>query len=65
MMKIRITGTSCQVEKMLMELITEWDNLERWALKYYSSNEKALLAASEKERLMQKLMEVREANAEG
>lgn len=61
MVRIKIGGTCDPLERLLMQLVEDWDELERWALRYYSDNGKAMMAREEKERLLARIQEIREA----
>lgn len=61
MVRIKIGGTCDPLERLLMQLVQDWDELERWAFRYYSTDEKAKIAREEKEKLLAKIQEIREA----
>ena len=61
MVRIKIGGTCDPLERLLMQLVQDWDELERWAFRYYSTDEKAKIAREEKEKLLAKIQENREA----
>lgn len=60
MIRIQLGGTCDPLERLLMQLVEDWDELERWALRYYSDNGKAMMAREEKEKLLEKIQEIRE-----
>lgn len=60
MVRIKICGTCDSLERLLMHLVEDWDELERWAFRYYSTDEKAKIAREEKEKLLAKIQEIRE-----
>lgn len=64
MIKIQLHGTTDPLERLLMRLVEDWDELERWAFRYYSTDEKAKIARAEKDKLLAKLQEIREAGEE-
>lgn len=39
MVRIKIGGTCDPLEPLLMQLVQDWDELERWAFRYYSTDE--------------------------
>ena len=64
MVRIKIGGTCDPLERLLMRLVEDWDELERWAFRYYNTEEKVKIAREEKEKLLEKIQEIREgANA--
>lgn len=65
MLKIKINGTTDAFERLLLNLVEDWDELERWMLRYGSDANKVTLAAEEKEKLLAKIQEIRRAESEG
>lgn len=59
MMKIQIGWTTGQIERLLLDLIAEWDELARWAVKNTVSTDKVQIAREEKDKLLAKLTELR------
>lgn len=52
MVRIKIGGTCDPLERLLMQLVQDWDELERWAFRYYSTDEKAKIAREMENRFM-------------
>lgn len=64
MLKIRINGMSDPLERLLMQLVEDWDELERWAIKNQTCKEQMQTIREEKGQLLAKIQEIREgANA--
>lgn len=59
MIRIQLDGTSKRMERALLEMAAEWDEMERWLLRTFSDNEKARIAGEEKEKLLEKIREMR------
>lgn len=59
MIKIQFGMTTGQIERLLLDLIAEWDELARWAVKNTVSTDKVQIAREEKDKLLAKLTELR------
>ena len=64
MVKIRIGGTVDPLERMLMDLVADWDELERWMIRYGGDQSKAFMAGEEKTKLLEKIAALRNAEKE-
>lgn len=64
MVRIRIIGTHDPLERLLMDLIADWDELERWLMRYGGDERKAVMAGEEKEKLLEKIAALRSAEKE-
>lgn len=65
MMKLQIGWTTGQIERLLMDLIAEWDELARWAVKNGVSADKVQVAREEKDKLLAKLTEIKQMEKAG
>lgn len=63
MLKIRINGTNDPLERLLMQLVEDWDELERWAIKNQTCKEQMQTIREEKGMLLAKIQEIRETGA--
>ena len=61
MVRIHIGGTSDQLERLLMNLVADWDEVIRWAVKNNYCDERLKIARAEKERMLASITELREA----
>lgn len=60
MMKIQFGGTVDPLERMLMALVEDWDEIERWAIKNNYCDERLKIAREEKESLLASITILRE-----
>lgn len=65
MVRIHIGGTSDQLEKLLMNLVADWDEIERWAIRNGYTDERLTIAKDEKEKLLARIAMMREAAKAG
>ena len=65
MIKIQFGMTTGQIERLLLDLIAEWDELARWAVKNTVSTDKVQIAREEKDKLLAKLTELRAMDKAG
>lgn len=65
MMKLQIGWTTGQIERLLLDLIAEWDELARWGIKNGVSNDKVKIARDEKDKLLNKLTEIKQMEKAG
>lgn len=59
MIKIQLGWTTDQLERLLMTLVEEWDELERWAIRNGAGMDKVKVASGEKDKLLAKISEIR------
>lgn len=64
MIRIQLGGTCDPLERLLMQLVQDWDELERWAIKNQTCKEQMQTIREEKEQLLAKIQEIREAGRE-
>lgn len=64
MVRIRINGTNDPLERLLMQLVQDWDDLERWAIKNQTCKEQMQTIREEKGMLLKKIQEIRQAGKE-
>ena len=64
MIRIQLVGTSDPLERLLMDLIADWDELERWMIRYGGDESKAVMAGEEKTKLLEKIAALRSAEKE-
>lgn len=64
MVRIKIGGTSDPLERLLMQLVEDWDELERWAIKNQTCKEQMQTIREEKGQLLAKIQEIRETGKE-
>lgn len=65
MMKIQLGGTVDPLERMLMALVEDWDEIERWAIKNNYCDERLKIAREEKESLLASITILRETERMG
>jgi len=65
MMKIQLGGTVDPLERMLMALVEDWDEIERWAIKNNYCDERLKIAREEKESLLASITILRETERVG
>lgn len=53
MIRIQFGGTMDQMERKLMEMMEEWDDLLRWAIRNGFGGEKAQMIQKEKDKILQ------------
>lgn len=58
MVKIRIGATVDPLEKLLMNLVADWDELERWLLRY-GGTDRAKIAGEQKAAMLDKLAAIK------
>lgn len=62
MIRIQLGGTNDPLERLLMVLAEGWDEMERWALRNNYCDKRLDIAREEKERLLARIAELREAS---
>ena len=60
MVKIQLGGISDQLERLLMNLVEAWDEIERWAVRNNYFDERLQVARDEKENLLSQIAALRE-----
>lgn len=65
MVRIHIGGTCDQLEKLLMNLVADWDEVIRWAIRNNYCDERLKIAREEKERTLSNIAALREAGKAG
>lgn len=65
MMKIQLGGTLDPLERMLMALVEDWDEIERWAIKNNYCDERLKIAREEKESLLASITILRKTERVG
>lgn len=60
MVKIQLGGISDQLERLLMNLVEAWDEIERWAVRNNYCDERLQVARDEKENLLSQIAALRE-----
>lgn len=65
MMKIQLGGTVDPLERMLMALVEDWDEIERWAIKNNYCDERLKISREEKESLLASITILRETERVG
>jgi len=65
MLKIQFGGTVDPLERLLTNLIADWDEIERWAIRNHYCDERLTIAKDEKEKLLTRIAMMREAAKAG
>lgn len=65
MVRIHIGGASDQLEKLLMNLVADWDEVIRWAIRNNYCDERLKIAREEKERMLSSIAALREVGKVG
>ena len=60
MVKIQLGGISDQLDRLLMNLVEAWDEIERWAVRNNYCDERLQVARDEKENLLSQIAALRE-----
>lgn len=65
MIRIQLGGTCDQLERMLMNLVEDWDEVIRWAVRNNYCDDRLKIARAEKERMLTAIASIREAGKAG
>lgn len=65
MLKIQFGGTVDPLERLLTNLIADWDEIERWAIRNGHTDERLTIAKDEKDKLLARIAMMREAAKAG
>lgn len=65
MLKIQFGGTVDPLERLLTNLIADWDEIERWAIKNNYCDERLTIAKGEKEKLLANIALLRDTAKAG
>lgn len=65
MLKIQFGGTVDPLERILANLIEDWDELERWAIRNNYTDQRMTIAREEKEKLLTRISMLRDAAKAG
>lgn len=60
MIRIQFGGTMDQLERKLMKMMEEWDDLLRWAIRNGFGGEKVQMIQKEKDKILQFIGNLRE-----
>ena len=65
MLKIQLGGTIDPLERMIANLIEDWDEIERWAIRNNYCDKRLTIAREEKEALLNRVAMLRGAAKAG
>ncbi len=65
MIRIQLGGTVDPLERILTNLVQDWDDLERWAIRNNYTDERLKITREEKERMLSSIAALREAGKVG
>lgn len=65
MIRIQLGGMSDPLERILTNLVQDWDDLERWAIRNNYTDERMTIAREEKEKLLTRISILRDATKAG